>query len=59
VIGVAFHANPALGVLVVLIVAGGFYALAWRPGWKWNQIDARGVTVTSKKAVGQHAQGRN
>jgi len=57
-IGAAFRANPVLGILAVGVTGGGFYLMAWRPGWRWNHIDARGITVTSAKSLGTHAQGR-
>jgi tetratricopeptide (TPR) repeat protein len=59
IIGAAFHTNPLLGLIVLAAVGWGLYALAWRPGWKWNHIDARGVTVTRAKSLGTHAQSRD
>lgn len=56
-IGVAFHANPFLGILVLAGVGFWLYKLAYRPGWKWNQIDSRGVIVTKNKSLGQRIKG--
>jgi tetratricopeptide (TPR) repeat protein len=59
IIAGAFKVNPILGILALAAAGTAAYLLAWRPGWKWNQIDARGVTVTRAKSVGTHAQGRD
>ncbi len=58
VIGAAFHANALLRIVALAVVGGGFYLLSWRPGWKWNQIDARGITVTRAKSLGTRTPGR-
>jgi Flp pilus assembly protein TadD len=57
VIAAAFSASPLLGVLALAATGAAFYFMAWRPGWKWNHIDARGITVTRAKSIGTHAQG--
>jgi tetratricopeptide (TPR) repeat protein len=56
-VGAAFSANPLLGLLAVVAIGSVFYLMAWRPGWKWNHIDARGITVTRAKSIGTHSQG--
>jgi tetratricopeptide (TPR) repeat protein len=52
----AFVGNPVLGIAVLAGEIGLLRYLAWRPGWKWNQIDARGIAVTQATSAGQHME---
>ena len=52
----AFGANPGLGIAVLALEIGLLCHLSWRPGWKWNQIDARGITVIRATSAGQHIE---
>jgi tetratricopeptide (TPR) repeat protein len=54
--GAAFVGNPALGIVVLAGEIGLLCHLSWRPGWKWNQIDARGIVVTQAASAGQHIE---
>jgi tetratricopeptide (TPR) repeat protein len=52
----AFSVNPGLGFIVLALQIGLLCHLSWRPGWKWNQIDARGITVIRAASAGQHIE---
>lgn len=54
--GAAFAANRTLGIVVLVGEIALLCHLSWRPGWKWNQIDARGITVTRPASAGQHME---
>jgi Flp pilus assembly protein TadD len=55
---IAFAANPDLGIAALVLAIGLLFHLSWRPGWKWNQIDARGITVIQGTSAGQHMEHR-
>jgi tetratricopeptide (TPR) repeat protein len=52
----AFVTSPVLGIVVLALEIGLLGHLSWRPGWKWNQIDARGITVIRATSAGQRIE---
>lgn len=55
VIAIAFAINPGVGVVAILAGIALMVYLSWRPGWKWNEIEAKGMRVTELRLAGQHA----
>ena len=52
----AFGTSPGLGIAVLALEIGLLCHLSWRPEWKWNQIDARGITVIRATSAGQRIE---
>jgi tetratricopeptide (TPR) repeat protein len=52
----AFGAGQGLGIAVLALEIALLCHLSWRPGWKWNQVDARGITVIRATSAGRRVE---